>query len=514
MIRIPYRIELLAPAIIPSLEGEPNSAVSSDYIPGSIIRGLLIGAHGKGNLSLDEDTKALFFSDNNLFLNAYLLLKDTDGNPQIGYPAPATWQQAKYSDDKTITDSACRAVSESLEQDCKAESKKMKGMNSYYATVNTDKATIARAERLINVHTQRHRHEGVQQQVFRYEALAKGQIFEGEIRCLHSENAKDVEAYLRQLLEECAKSPVYIGGSRSAGYGRTRVSIPEKVRDWQSKPFENKKAIISFISPMILQSQSGQYIPDLTSLISNLEEAGITIVEDEKDEFKSLALLDTMMVGGFNRKWGLPLPQTSAIRTRSVLKVRVEETRENAIENLARYGLGERRNEGFGQVLINWQKQETLPVIDEDTVFKPRAESVRQSHDGSLMQEILGIRFNNQVIDRAITDEIYGKTSRNRYNIAGNSITRTQIGRLRHAIKDELRSKVPSRKVIADFLKFIEGKAADVQFSDTRIGKTSLKKWLESQETEDMDDIVLLRLVDATLERKQKEIQKSKRGAK
>ena len=39
---IRYRITLSEPALLTSLEGDPNESISFNYIPGSVLRGLLL----------------------------------------------------------------------------------------------------------------------------------------------------------------------------------------------------------------------------------------------------------------------------------------------------------------------------------------------------------------------------------------------------------------------------------------------------------------------------------------
>ncbi|HRF99253.1 MAG TPA: hypothetical protein PLZ51_28770, partial [Aggregatilineales bacterium] len=58
-----YRITLHEPTILTQIEGDPNSAVSYDFIPGSVLRGIVISKYQRGELNLaDETVKRLFFS--------------------------------------------------------------------------------------------------------------------------------------------------------------------------------------------------------------------------------------------------------------------------------------------------------------------------------------------------------------------------------------------------------------------------------------------------------------------
>ena len=94
MVYLSFDITVEEPAMFAQLEGEPNSAVSYDFIPGSAIRGLFISSWMQRNGTFDATDKVvngLFFSDNNLYLNAYPLI---DGRRSL--PAPMSWQKDKY----------------------------------------------------------------------------------------------------------------------------------------------------------------------------------------------------------------------------------------------------------------------------------------------------------------------------------------------------------------------------------------------------------------------------------
>jgi len=61
------------------------------------------------------------------------------------------------------------------------------------------------------------------------------------------------------------------------------------------------------------------------------------------------------LVGGFNRKWGLPLPQDWAIEAGSVFVFPASCKAE--LDKWAITGVGERRTEGFGRVAVNWHSR-------------------------------------------------------------------------------------------------------------------------------------------------------------
>ena len=73
---IPYRIKLIEPLLATQIAGDPNSAVSHPYIPGSMVRGAIVRAYlrGSGVTTLDagdEEARRLFFDGRTRYLNAY-----------------------------------------------------------------------------------------------------------------------------------------------------------------------------------------------------------------------------------------------------------------------------------------------------------------------------------------------------------------------------------------------------------------------------------------------------------
>ncbi len=90
---INYRIDLLEPTLVTSLQGDPNSAVAFDYLPGSVLRGILIGKYlgSKSADASDGTLRRLFFDGTTRYLNGYPL----DAYDHPGLPVPVSWQQVK-----------------------------------------------------------------------------------------------------------------------------------------------------------------------------------------------------------------------------------------------------------------------------------------------------------------------------------------------------------------------------------------------------------------------------------
>lgn len=227
-------LETLEPLLATSFQGDPNSDVSYDYIPGNMFRGALIGRylrhHRQRELNLeDAEVNRLFFSDEETrYLNGYLL----SGNSRT-LPMPRSWRKAKGSE---LTDSGLTIFDFSVEANEQLESPKALSENLFW-NQQSDSIYFHKPSRRVNIHNQRDRTKGRSSKrennpmsegaVFRYDAIDAGQIFQSVILC----EEQDV-ATLELLLQNPA---IKIGGSRSAGYGHAKLSycIHKEQEPWQ-----------------------------------------------------------------------------------------------------------------------------------------------------------------------------------------------------------------------------------------------------------------------------------------
>ena len=199
--------------------------------------------------------------------------------------------------------------------------------------------------------------------MFRYEALAGEQVFEALVLCDTPEDA----ALLRDLLPNVQK----IGGARGGEYGavcidvlnddKTEVEDEEEGEDnapWRESeasplPDASKKNItITLLSDALLRdAATGQHTVSPQAIVdAALPGKKATCVR---------AFCRPELVGGFNRKWGLPLPQVQAVRKGSVVVVSLPGGGLTHAELLSREekGIGERRAEGFGRIAFGTKEK-------------------------------------------------------------------------------------------------------------------------------------------------------------
>ena len=86
-----YHITLEEPVLVTALEGDPNTAASFSYLPGSVLRGAIIAAYMRQNHlptldDADATVRRLFFDGQTRYLNAYLV----DREQQRSLPRPSS----------------------------------------------------------------------------------------------------------------------------------------------------------------------------------------------------------------------------------------------------------------------------------------------------------------------------------------------------------------------------------------------------------------------------------------
>jgi len=430
------------PLLATSFEGDPNSDVSYNFIPGSMIRGAIIGRYMKqhqlSELDLNNDeVKRLFFNDNNTcYLNAYLL--SWEGKRTL--PTPRSWFKEK---DAELNDSSSRikVYDFSIEKD-EDEPETPKFIGEYYWTKERGLIVLYKEKKRINIHNQRDRQKGRSTQVtidiktnqqkgegqiFRYEALDVGQTFQAVILCSNENDAKSLENLLK------ISPSIWLGGSQTAGYGHTKIEDLKQDNSWNEignlsiNRTDHDNFTVTLLSDLILRDEWGQHSAIPPS--NKVDKIQVPLTKELEKVLNTqlspkLSYASSNLVGGFNRKWGLPLPQVPVLAAGSVFVFdRIDITVEQ-IQQLENPGIGERRVEGFGRIAINWLKEESFFVVQPENYKKsdqPRLETDTSRNLAGRMAD----RLLQQKIDQALQKQI--GYLRIEGNISNSQLSRLQL---------------------------------------------------------------------------------------
>ena len=184
--------------------------------------------------------------------------------------------------------------------------------------------------------------------VYRYDALAAGEVLAGAV-------IAETEADLDELAQIIVPGEVRLGGAHLAGYGRAQLIEVKRQSRWKEAPTDEdisaNRVVITFLSDVILRNKSGQVDGNITAALAD----ALDLATDKLTPRGAYRRLRP--VGGYNRKWSLPLPQSWAVQAGSVFVYETTDDVVAALNKLAERGLGERRTEGYGRFAVGAQVQ-------------------------------------------------------------------------------------------------------------------------------------------------------------
>lgn len=376
-----FLIELLEPLLVSQAQsGEPNSAISLPFIPGSTVRGAVIARYGDLDAA-DKTAQDLFFNGAVCYLNAYPA--HAGDNPRM-LPKPVAWLVEKDNADRHDAEIYNFAVkSQTWDQPAKPPS------GEFYWQ-GTDSVQLGAPEMCVAVHNASDdpsRKNEKTSQVFRYDALAAGQVFAGVIVTEDKSLLGKIQPFLEQ-------GTLTLGRSHTAGYGAVRITDVRLVPDWREyapeQPAEafKDRVTLTCLSDVILRRDNGQVDGRIGDLV------GVS----PRESFCRMRL-----VGGFNRQWGLPLPQAWAIQAGSVFVF--DANKRDVLEKLAATGIGERRAEGFGRIAVNLHAQADYQRSRLEKREIPAKPLTLSTESRNLVQRMVDRRLQSE-LERALVREI------------------------------------------------------------------------------------------------------------
>ncbi|MCB8944042.1 MAG: hypothetical protein H6658_09835 [Ardenticatenaceae bacterium] len=505
---ISYTIHLREPVLAKGLEGDPNSGVSYRFLPGSVLRGALIGQHLRGkresyDLMQDEVARRLFFSpDATRFLNGYLLCRHYEETYRA-LPTPLSWHICKLGkrpsrigcDNSGNSGSQLEHFDHAIQkldvQDVclEGEGDSWQQVKEPFCMPLSDQFAFAAVDRRISIHTARHRDYGRARAasedadifngaVYRYEALEAGQTFAAHVLC----QDEDVET-----LANLIKGEILLGGARMAGYGHVTLQLnpqpeentlyqAEDIADWREfvptgAGFDG--IVITLLSDVLLRDKYGQPQSTVTELSRQLGLA---------NELESV-FAAYRPIGGFNRKWGLPTIQQTALKMGTVLVFSTPSDEQLiALRKLEQSGIGEQREDGFGRFAINWHTEASFtPTKLEAKMKKPPSlvGTTSEATAQTIVNKLHRIQLDGQLREQAKKLAEAGKLD---------MVSKTQLNGLRlqlqkaaHEIANKGEAEVAKQQEVLEAYRESLEKRAHTrrQFEKARLDKRPFLNWLE-----------------------------------
>jgi CRISPR-associated protein Csx10 len=256
---ITYDIHLLEPLLVTALDGDPNSSISYDFIPGSVLRGALIGRYQNAGNEIDSITlRSLFFSPDTQYLNGYRTLYDEVAFEEVrSWPLPLSLrrEEAREEEEKSfkVHDLAWTSAEDT------------ERLSTPFGILDNGGQT-APIDRQVTTHIQRDRRVGRSTresgEIYNYEALSAGQTFRAHILTTLTEI--EIQPVINLLSGE-----LHLGGSRSAGYGRVHFELienPPDLKTWLAQRYPAQKpagkVAITLLSDLLLRDENGNWTTD------------------------------------------------------------------------------------------------------------------------------------------------------------------------------------------------------------------------------------------------------------
>ncbi|MBK9231262.1 MAG: hypothetical protein IPO15_10470 [Anaerolineae bacterium] len=230
--------------------------------------------------------------------------------------------------------------------------------------------------------------------VFRYDALAPGQSFIGVIVASEDHDLTEIKDLL-------IAGDLSLGNAHLAGYGRVAVEVIEDKAGWLEyeqvgDPASDSRLIVTLLSPAIVRGDDGQVGWDDGKALAR----SLGLPAETK---ATAAFGHTQLVGGYNRKWSLPLPQTWALTEGSVFVFDAEGVNRDTFKEAMESGVGERRTEGFGRIAVNWQ---VAPLVHQDKAQSPEASAPTLSTESKRQAQAMAQRRLRLVLDRELARKV------------------------------------------------------------------------------------------------------------
>lgn len=239
---------------------------------------------------------------------------------------------------------------------------------------------------------------GEKTNLYRYEAIESNQQFTSVITI--EEEDQTLIAFFRSF----ENRNIYLGGARSNGYGRCKVTgvrqistNPEGIKSPQH--FTNGYLYIYCLSDVIVRDDWGR-------LSSIVPESLLEKQLDVKAEYVESAV-QSILVSGFNQKWGARMPKVQAIRKGSVLKYLLHGQVDLVkLEKMQEQGIGERRADGYGRIVMLPELNVDRLVLVDHVVTKQEKQDIANESVEPLFSEAMRRSIYKRIVKQRIQQQI------------------------------------------------------------------------------------------------------------
>jgi CRISPR-associated protein Csx10 len=448
-----FSITLIEPVLVmmPGA-GDPNSADGLEYLPGSSLLGALAASYLQNSRvdALEQGFRHLFLSGKVKFLNAYPLSRY--GERML--PTPVSWKTSSDVAEGSVFDWSFYAPGNQQEKEAKwGEIARKNPFCTLYVHLEGLPEVefwnaAENAELAIHVFRQdRQKVTDEGSTVFRYKSLAAG-ISLGGILLSDDSQSLDVLANL------LGAQNLRLGRSSQAGYGLVEISNIHLDENWvEAGQAEDDCLVVTLLSDALIRHPlTGAWTVDLTPLVGTQPKR---------------AFVRPVVTGGFNRTWGLPLPQALAVGAGSVFIFPGEPGLRSKLEGWLLAGIGERTHEGFGRLALNWNTAPELKMIKPGDLGSQLP--LKLQGESAKLARVLALRMFRRRLELKLTAAVIGLSIQNQPQNA-------QLSRLRTVVREAMQRN--SAAVVEIFLNGLKKTARD-QYITARVANKTLLDWVQ-----------------------------------
>ena len=413
---------------------------SAEHISGQQVLGLLAGKYLKetGNKAEDTAFQKLFLNGDTIFSNLY----PYDGK-HIHYPAPDYLNRLKKTK-KLVYNIAAELPKESdlsNPNDYRYENgnqpKKLKGKFTAWTPQGVSVLEVKKDVLYHHSHRNTHETENGKEEGILYsmEVIRRGQQFAGFISV--------PKEYADLVVKLLCEGDLYFGKSKTAQYGKCRLTHYEEEDHSSKKNFESgKDIVVTFLSDTILYDEKG----NPTVFYEEVRDAMIRELGIPTDgaEGNYLSSIQSTVATGYLRVWNLRKPAIPAVKNGSYAVFRLTDT-----FSTDKICVGERTLEGYGQIRIDDAASCKYDGIKENVESTSRNTGI--SSDGELKCKADALRIPiiyDRWLDRRINAAINGEEKVN--------VSNTAAGRFTLMLRESIAESGDKREAFTKFGERIE----------------------------------------------------------
>lgn len=366
-----YELYLEDPVVCRSVNGGEEN--TQDYIDGSKILGILLERADA------REREALLADRTLIFSNAYLSI---DGKRSAEVPA------SLYDIKNNSGEYVDKTARETYEQKENEQLNQIK--HCYMCWKDPQKLVLRHVDMEERYHHRRPENKGIgraseeaggDSRFYQISSISAGQSFGGYIK-----GTPEMLKTVRRLLEQ--RPDCYVGYGKNTEYGKCRIRITDMKK--AEKPVSRKvrQLLVKLEAPAIVYGENAMYTTDSKVLVEEIC-AALGLPADQVSWTEKYIGYTT--VGGFNLTWGRRKPHVEAFDKGTVLRIHFSE--ETEFLRKSRYFIGERCQEGFGELSVLEEADRSRGSIVQGT---------RAEQEGP-------VQIQNSGIGRAICDDLFDR---------------------------------------------------------------------------------------------------------